>query len=199
MQTKTINSIKELTKLMMLITLLTITACNGKQEKSVNEDKTSSVAEEKPKPSVDIHTAALVGDIKSIREHIEAGSFLDAKEPSLGSSPLITAAVFGKTEVAKALIEAGADVNFRNNDGSTPLHSAAFLCRTEIVKALIDKEADTSLKNNFGSTALQSVEGPFKDVKFVYDQFSKDLGPFGFKIDLDHVKKARPEIAKMLR
>ena len=56
---------------------------------------------------------------------------------SWGSTPLIIAATFGKTEVARALIEAGADLGMRNNHGSTPLHVAAFLCRPEIVEAML--------------------------------------------------------------
>ena len=43
-------------------------------------------------PSVSLHVAALTGDMEAIRQHIEAGSDLNEKEPSRGSSPLITAA-----------------------------------------------------------------------------------------------------------
>jgi len=74
-------------------------------------------------PKTDIHTAALMGDLKVIHQHIKAGSDLDEKD-QYGSTPLIIAATFGKTEIARALIDAGADVNCRNNDGSTPLHIA---------------------------------------------------------------------------
>ena len=150
-------------------------------------------------PSVDIHTATFLGDLKVIHQHIEAGTDLDERDPTLGSSPLITAAVFGKTEVAKALMEAGADINLQNNDGSTPLHTAAFLCRVEIVEALLENGADKNIRNNFGSTALESVSGPFENVKAIYDQFSKDLGPLGFKLDYEQVKQDRSRIAEMLR
>jgi ankyrin repeat protein len=74
-------------------------------------------------------------------------------------------AQFGKTEMAKVLIEAGGDLNFQNNDGSTALHTAAFFCRPEIVRVLLDKGADKTIKNKFGATAYQSVAGPFIDVK----------------------------------
>jgi hypothetical protein len=48
---------------------------------------------------------------QAIRQHIEGGAKPNERERSGGSSPLITAATFGQTEVAKALIEAGADVD----------------------------------------------------------------------------------------
>ena len=134
-------------------------------------------------PALDLQSATIMGDLVTVEKHIEAGSNLDEKEPIMGSTPLLTAAFFGKTEIAKALIEAGADINLQNNEGSTPLHSAAFLCRTEIVALLLDKGADQSILNNFGSTAQQSVAAPFEMVKGVYEQFNKDLGPLGLKLD----------------
>ena len=96
-------------------------------------------------------------------------------------------------------MEAGADINLQNNDGSTPLHTAAFLCRVEIVEALLENGADKNIRNNFGSTALESVSAPFENVKAIYDQFSKDLGPLGFKLDYEQIKQDRPRIAEMLR
>jgi ankyrin repeat protein len=147
---------------------------------------------------MDIFTSALFGNLKVINQHIQAGTNLDAKD-DYGSTPLIIAATFGKTEVARALIEGGADVNIRNNDGGTALHSAAFLCRKDIVQMLMENGADKNIKNNFGSTPLESVSGPFENVVGIYDQFSKDLGPLGLKLDYDHLKETRPVIADMLR
>lgn len=77
-------------------------------------------------PDVDLHMAALTGNLEAIQQHIQAGSDLNLREPTRGSTPLITAIVFDKPEVAKALIDAGADINLQNNEGSTPLITAAF-------------------------------------------------------------------------
>ena len=116
-----------------------------------------------------------------------------------GSSPLITASLFGKTEMAKALIDAGANINFTNNEGSTALHTAAFFCRTEIVQMLLDKGADKTVKNNYGSTAYESVAGPFKDIKSTYQMMEQMLAPMGLKVDYDYLEKTRPVIAEMLK
>lgn len=200
MKIQKIISMKVVKTAMLVTTFLTIAACGGKQENSVKEKRQSSISQTSSKPpSIDIHTATLLGDLDAIHQHIMAGSDLDERDPTVGSSPLITAAVFGKTEVAKALIEAGADVNIKNNEGSTALHTAAFLCRTEIVQMLLDNGADKNLKNNYGSTALESVAGPFNDVKVIYDQFSKELGPLGLKLDYEQLEMTRPKIAEMLR
>jgi len=177
-----------------------LAACGTRQDNASGENEGSSARTKEVKaPSMDIHSATVIGDLEAIQQHIQAGSDLDASEPTLGSSALISAAVFGKTEIARALIEGGADVNLQNNEGSTALHSAAFLCRLEIVKMLLENGADKELLNIYGSTALQSVLPSFADVKPIYDQFSKDLGPLGFKLDYEYVEATRPIIADMLK
>ena len=148
---------------------------------------------------IDLHEAAMEGDLEAIRQHIAAGADLNARSPAGGSSPLIIAAVFGQTEAAKALIEAGADLDQQNNDGSTALISAAFFCRTEIVAALLDAGADKSIRNNAGSTALDGVSAPFDDVKGVYDYLATLLGPAGLRLDYERIRRTRPMIAEMLR
>ena len=145
-----------------------------------------------------LHAAVITGNMEMVKYHIKTGSDLNEKEPAGGSSPLITATVFGRNEAALALIEAGADVNQTNNDGSTALHSAAFFCRTEIVEALLAHGADKTIKNIAGSTAAESVTAPFEAVKGIYDYFSKVYEPLGLKLDYERIKSVRPVIAEML-
>ncbi len=198
MKTQQIIFKKAVTTILLVVALLSITSCKGQKEKS-GDNKESSVSQSNVKPpSVDIHTATFLGNLDAVRQHINASSDLNVKD-QYGSTPLIIATLFGKTDVAISLIEAGADLHITGNDGSTPLHTAAFFCRTEIVKALLANGADKTLKNNYGSTALASVSTPFNDVKGIYDQFSKDLGPLGFKLDYKHLELTRPKIAKMLQ
>ena len=200
MKTQKNNLRKALSTILVAAMILTLSACGSNQEKTARGNETTQAPHKTVKPpNMDIHTATLLGDLDAIHQHIRAGSDLNEREPAVSSSPLISAAVFGKTEIARALIEAGADVNLKNNEGSTALHSAAFLCRLEIVEMLLENGADKELINNYGSTALQSVSAPFPDVKFIYDQFSKDLGPLGFKLDYTYVEATRPRIAEMLR
>ena len=156
------------------------------------------LGQEAPAPSVSIHLAALQGNAEAVREHIKAGSDLNAKDP-YGSTPLIIAATFGKTEVARALIEAGADLDMTNNDGATALHASAFLCHTEIVEALMEAGANKYLRNRFGSTALESVTAPFDEAEGVYDSFAQALGPLGLELDYEQIRQTRPLIAEMLR
>jgi ankyrin repeat protein len=165
-----------------------------------NETPDATQAENNVKaPDVDIHTAVLTGNQEALRQHIEAGSNINEKDPFGGSSPLITACVFGKTEEARILIDAGADLNFQNNDGSTALHSSAFFCRPEIVKMLLERGADKTITNKFGATPYQSVAGTFTETKPAYDMIGKMLEPMGLKLDYAHIEKTRPVIADLLK
>lgn len=70
--------------------------------------------------------------------------------------PLLTIAVAqGFYNIAKILIDAGADVNKKNNVGTAPLMEAAIRGETECAKLLIDACADLTLRDNKGFTALE--------------------------------------------
>jgi uncharacterized protein len=177
----------------ILMCLVVIAA--GSRCTQTKSDTKSSIAP----PDIDIHTAVVTGNKEALQQHIKAGTNLNERDPFGGSSPLISAAVFGKTEEAKILIDAGADLNFQNNDGSTALHSAAFFCRPEIVQMLLDKGANKNITNKFGATPYMSVAGPFEAMKPTYDMMGKVLGPMGLKLDYTYVEKTRPEIATLLK
>ena len=196
MKTRKISPLKVNVVIALLAMLLTSGACQDK--KGTTQESKSTKAGVKP-PQIDIHTAVVTGNLDAVRQHIAAGSDINVKDPFGGSSPLISATVFGKPEIAKALIDAGANLNFQNNDGSTALHTAAFFCRPEIVKMLLDKGADKTIKNNYNATAYESVVTPFQDVKSVYDMIGKALSPMGLKLDYAYIEKTRPEIAATLK
>lgn len=183
MKSKTILSIKKHSFLVLIITFFTLSVLGQKNQA----------------PKIDIHTAVVNGDIKTIKQHIASKSDLNIKESSGGSTPLITAALFGKTEIAKLLIDAGAMLNIQNNEGSTALITAAFFCRPDIVKMLLEKKADKAIKNKYGNTAYTTVTSTFQEVKPIYDMLGSSLGSLGLKLDYEYLKKTRPVIASMLK
>ncbi|NRA94141.1 MAG: ankyrin repeat domain-containing protein, partial [Psychroserpens sp.] len=107
---------------------------------------------------MDIHTAVISDNLEAVKQHIKAGTDLNAKDAMSGSSALITAATFNKVEIAKALINAGADLSVTNNDGATALHTAAFFGRIEIVQLLIDAKADKTIKNVYGHAVADQLD-----------------------------------------
>ena len=203
MKTHQINSSKAIiVSIGIVITVLAtlvIVGCTDKKTSEQNQASSDASQSNGQAPQVDIQTAVITGNIEAIKQHITAGSNLNEKDPFGGSSPLISAGVFGKPEIAKLLIDAGADINFQNNDGSTALHTAAFFCHPEIVKMLLDKGADKTIKNKYGATPYDSVVGPFGEVKPAYDMMGKILEPMGLKLDYNNIQKTRPVIAAMLK
>lgn len=193
------NLLKSLIKGTFIIAVALISSCGGTGNPSQHDDTATSSTARTKAPKTDIHTAVITENEEALKQHIAAGSDINEKDPFGGSSPLISAAVFGKPEMANILIEAGADLDFQNNDGSTALISAAFFGRVEIVRLLLDAGADKTIKNKSGATAYESVLAPFSEVKNTYDVMGKALEPLGLKLDYALLERARPEIAAMLK
>ena len=176
----------------LFLSMLLFSACG--QNNKASQDKAEVVT-----PKMDIQMAVISGNLEIVRQHIAAGTDLNEKEPFNGSTPLVTAATFGEVAIAQALVDAGADLSIKNNDGTTALHSAAFFGRVEIVQQLIDAKADKTLLNNYGATPRQTVMGPFENVKPIYEMMQQQLSPMGFQLDLAEVEKVRPVVAMMLQ
>lgn len=194
MKTQVFNFLKVATRGSLVTSLLIIMAsCKGGDDSAGNGGAPAKA------PDVDIHTAVVTGNEAALRQHIQAGTNLNERDPFGGSSPLISAAVFGKPEMARILLDAGVDIDFQNNEGSTALHTAAFFCRPEIVKMLLDAGADKTIRNKYNATAYEMVAGPFKDIKNAYDMMGQMLGPMGLQLDYPYIEKTRPEIARILK
>ncbi len=145
---------RTITRVILALLLITVVGC-GDQDKSSQQSEEPQITVSAPE--VDLHSAVAEDDLEAIRQHIKAGSDLNVLEPSRESTPLITAALLGKTEAAKILIDAGADLNYKNADGSTALHTAAAFGKTEVAKILIDAGIDLNIRNKEGSTSLHTA------------------------------------------
>ncbi len=78
----------------------------------------------------------------------------------------------GNTEAVKQLLEAGTDVNAKNNFGDTPLMLAARYGHNETVGLLLESSADINANNNYGWTALMWAAryGHTETVKFLLEK-----------------------------
>jgi len=71
----------------------------------------------------------------------------------------------GNIEAVKQYLDAGTDVNAKEENGVTPLHQAAFYGQKEVVELLIAKGADVNAKEEEGWTPLHfAAEGGHKEV-----------------------------------
>ena len=137
------------------------------------------------------------GDLDETKKRLGDLSNINDRRGDDGSTLLSTAALHGRYEIAKYLIESGAKVDAANNDGNTPLHVAAFLCRKEIVQLLLEKGGSVSQKNNRNETPIDVVSGEWSDGLAGFYTAIGDA--VGIELILAKVEQERPEIAKLLR
>jgi len=116
-------------------------------------------------PDIDIHGAAAKGNIEAVKQHIAAGTDVNAKDAF--GTPLHYGARYGHRKIIEFLIQKGADVNAVAADpgmiqpgmhghGRTPLHHAA---TKEVAELLIAKGADVNTKDNVGDTPIDLADG----------------------------------------
>ena len=96
---------------------------------------------------IDIHDAAGLGKIEALKQHLAAGTDVNAKDYK-GMTPLHRAAWNGHKEIVELLISKGADVNVKNDGDETALDWAVAWDKPEIAALLRKHGGKTArLKN----------------------------------------------------
>ena len=110
-----------------------------------------------------IHIAARTGNHEAVKQHLDAGTDVNAKGVQgftlLQQAALESRSPLGGTiKVVELLIAKGADVNAKGSQrGSTSLHFATGGGHKEIVELLIAGGADVNAKNEDGETPLHNA------------------------------------------
>jgi len=145
-----------------------------------------SPAEEEPESptakasDITVHEAAALGNIEMVKQYLDSGTDVNAKDET-GGTLLDEAAGWGRKDIVELLIAEGADVNTKyDDDGSTPLHLSAWKGHFETTELLIAADADVNAKMEDGDTPL-------------------DLAERKSRADSPKVKSAKKEIAALLR
>ncbi|XP_072905352.1 protein phosphatase 1 regulatory subunit 12A-like isoform X3 [Hemitrygon akajei] len=102
--------------------------------------------------------------IQDARQWLNRGRVEDTRHPKTGASALHVAAAKGYLEVTKLLIQAGFDVNSRDNDGWTPLHAASHWGKEEVCRLLVENLCDMQAVNKVGQTALDVADENLLDL-----------------------------------
>ena len=101
--------------------------------------------------------AATRGRADAVRLFIAGGMPVDSE--SGGRTALMSAAMLGRVEAGKVLIEAGADVNKTDGTGSPALSRLVMQCgATELLRAFIDAGADLTVELGGGVTMSQMAK-----------------------------------------
>ena len=100
-----------------------------------------------------VFDVARTGNLKEIKQIFKTNPKAILEISSEGFSPLILAIYRKNNEVAKFLINKGADVNGNSKMG-TPLMAAVVKGNTEMAKLLLSKKVDVNCVDFNGTTAL---------------------------------------------
>jgi ankyrin repeat protein len=73
----------------------------------------------------------------------------------MDDTPLHTVCTWGELESAKILIDAGADVNAKGDNGAPPLFNAVIGGNPKVIELLIKSGAKASLRNDDGRSVLE--------------------------------------------
>ena len=110
-------------------------------------------------PKLDLFDTCVAGRTEAVLNEIDANSALLETHSSDGWTPLHLAAFFGHPELAKALLNRGANVDSRSTNAmqNTPMHAAAAGRNVSMVRLLLENGADANALQHGGWTALHSA------------------------------------------
>jgi len=123
---------------------------------------------------MDLITAVICDDLRAVQKLLDSGVSADSRWKSEHNvTALIDAIIRERFNIAKLLIEKGADVNLNDDLGRSALMMAASWGNLEILESLIEKGADINAQDNYGSTPLMwSIWKPdnFSVIKALLDK-----------------------------
>ena len=101
--------------------------------------------------------AAREGDLDGVKAAVENGADIEESAKFSGGTALHFACLNGYLSITDYLIQRGAELNCRSNDGYLPIHDACMTGHLDIVELLINKGSDFTSTNNNGRTPLDTA------------------------------------------
>jgi ankyrin repeat protein len=96
-------------------------------------------------------------NVPLVKALLNAGAEVNVKDGTYGRPPLIWAAEARKRNTSRVLLERGARINARDDNGDTALHAAALYADPALVDLLLSYDASVNVKNGIGQTPLHNA------------------------------------------
>ena len=191
-------------KFLFIPIIFLISICGGEDTDvtETNESVENIVNSSVEEPTIDLITAVIENDLDTVNQHIAYGSDLNLQDGTFSNTPLNFAGIYGLTDIANALVDAGADLNLINNDNFTPLCNAAAWGHTSVVTILLDAGADLSAKcfeTQIGVSVSLSIAigAPYSDyIKSLYVDHGEK---YNIPYDETKIIEGREKVIELLR
>jgi len=125
-----------------------------------------------------LHFCAENGFTNSVKRLLSIRNInVNVKDDMFGWTPLHWAARNGRIEIARLLLQNGADVNAKENYGNTPLHWAAILGHVDNLHLLVENGADLEAQSNNGIRALHraAIHGHLPFIQDLISRYHVDI------------------------
>ena len=185
-----------------IIVLIALCGSENADVTENNESVETTVSLSVEEPTIDLITAVIDDDLETVNQHIAYGSDLNIQDGTFSNTPLNFAGIYGLTDIANALIDAGADLNLINDDNFTPLCNAAAWGHTSVVTILLDAGADLSAKcfeTQIGVSVSLSIAigAPYSDyIKSLYVDHGEK---YNIPYDETKIIEGREKVIELLR
>ena len=104
------------------------------------------------------------GHAENVNALLAAGAEVNLpSRETMKVTPLASASAAGQYEIARVLIEHGADVNARATNDFTPLHESAASGKMEFTRLLLEHGADVKARTSDGKTPLDYARAHNRD------------------------------------
>ena len=190
-------------KYLFIPLVVLISLCGGEGDNAEDVETTENTVNANiEQPTVDLLVSVQDNDLNTVNQHIAYGSDLNIQDGTFSNTPLNFAGIYGLTEIANALVEAGADLNLVNADNFTPLCNAAAWGHTEVVTILLDAGADLSAKcfeTQIGVSVTLSIAvgAPYSDyIKTLYVDHGEK---YNIPYDEAKILDGREKVIELLR
>jgi len=104
-----------------------------------------------------ISFAAMHKDVEYLKTALLHGGNSNLINPLRTNTPIYESILALRVENAKALIAAGANLNYQDRDGETPMFVAATTSCYDLVFEMLEAGADPTIKNTWGYTILYPI------------------------------------------
>lgn len=113
--------------------------------------------------------AIISGHLEVVWLFKRRGVWIDTRNNSFA---LCDAALNGRIEIMRFLLENGAEIDARDIDGNTVLHSVAVTGRVGVIRFLVESGAPINIQNKSGDTALRfaAVNGHVEAARFLIEK-----------------------------